>query len=77
MALLPYSCKMSKVSKKFGRRMRELRLDRDLSQLGLGELAGLDVTTINEVENGHREPMLGTIKKIAKALGVNLDKLIV
>ncbi len=56
--------------------MRELRLDKDLSQLALAELAGLDVTTINEIENGHRDPMLGTIKKISKVLRVSIDNLI-
>lgn len=67
---------MSKISKRFGERIKELRLDNGLSQLRLGELARLDVTTINELEKGNREPMLSTIKKIARALGVGSQTLV-
>jgi transcriptional regulator with XRE-family HTH domain len=60
---------MSKEAKKFGKKMRELRLEKGMSQLDLAQETGLDLTTINELENGHREPLLGTIKKIVKVLG--------
>lgn len=49
--------------------MRELRLEKGMSQLELAQEAKLDLTTINELENGHREPMLSTVSKIAKVLG--------
>lgn len=75
MALLPYSCKMSRISKKFGKKVRDLRENGGLSQLELAQDSGLDVTTINELENGHRDPLLATIKKIAKALHVSIDAL--
>lgn len=60
---------MSKESKKFGKKMRELRLNVGITQLQLAQETKLDLTTVNELENGHREPILGTIKKIAKVLG--------
>lgn len=66
---------MSRISKKFGLRIRHLRIDNRLSQLQLAEKAGLDVTTINELEKSHRDPLFATIKKIAKALRVSIDKL--
>lgn len=46
-----------------------------MSQLDLAQKAKLDLTTINEIENGNREPMLKTIWKIANALEINLAKL--
>lgn len=46
-----------------------------MSQLKLSEMSHLDVTTINELENGHRTPLLSTLKKIAKALEVSIDQL--
>lgn len=49
--------------------MRELRQHKHLTQLEIALKTGLDLTTINEIENGHREPMLGTIRKIQKVLG--------
>lgn len=60
---------MSWESKKFGKKMRELRQHKHLTQLEIALKTGLDLTTINEIENGHREPMLGTIRKIQKVLG--------
>ena len=63
---------MSKESRKFGERMRELRLEKGMTQLGLAQEAGLDLTTINELESGNREPMLGTIRKLEKVLGAQL-----
>lgn len=52
--------------------MRALRVEKGMTQLELAQETGLDLTTINELENGKREPMLGTIKKIVKALGSGL-----
>lgn len=46
-----------------------------MSQLELSQKAQLDLTTINEIENGNREPMLRTIWRIANALDVNLSDL--
>lgn len=38
--------------------------------------AGLDVTTINELESGKRQPMLKTTWKIANALKVKTKDLL-
>ena len=46
-----------------------------MSQLQLAQKSQLDLTTINEIENGNREPMLRTIWRIANALGVTLSEL--
>lgn len=46
-----------------------------MSQLQLAQKSQLDLTTINEIENGNREPMLRTIWRIANALDVSLSDL--
>jgi len=55
----------------FGRRLREMRKERTLSQEHLGELAGLDRTYVSQVEAGRRNLTLLSIHKLAKALGVD------
>ena len=60
----------------FGRRLRELRLERGLSQEKLGELAGLDRTYVSSAEAGRRNVSLKTIYKLAEALGVEAAELV-
>ncbi|HEY3317203.1 MAG TPA: helix-turn-helix transcriptional regulator [Coriobacteriia bacterium] len=57
--------------REFGRRVQELRRQRGLSQEKLGELAELDRTFVSSIENGRRNVTLGTIGKLARALGVD------
>ena len=54
----------------FGRRLRRLRRDRDLSQEALGALADLDQNYIGGIERGHRNPSRVNICRLAGALGV-------
>jgi len=46
-----------------------------MSQFALSQKSGLDLTTINEIENGNREPMLKTVWRIANALGVEMSEM--
>ena len=66
---------MASITEKFGSRVRKLRQQKKMSQLELSQKAQLDLTTINEIENGNREPMLRTIWRIANALNVDLREL--
>ena len=66
---------MATINERFGAKVRKLREDRKMSQLGLAQKARLDLTTVNEIENGNRDPMLRTIWKIANALEVKLSYL--
>lgn len=61
---------------RFGRRVRELRQQRGLSQEKLGELAELDRTFVNQVEAGSRNVTLTTIVKLAHALDVDPGDLV-
>lgn len=65
------------ILKRFGRRVRELRIKKGItSQMGLALKAGLDRTYIGGVERGERNVGLKNIEKIAKAIGVNPDELL-
>lgn len=59
----------------FGLRLRELRLQRDLSQQALAQAAGLDRTYISGVERGTRNVSLRNIVKLADVLEVPLTHL--
>jgi transcriptional regulator with XRE-family HTH domain len=54
----------------FGKRVRELRLERKLSQESLAELADLHRNYIGGIERGERNVGLLNVVAIAKALNV-------
>lgn len=60
----------------FGRRLRELRLKRGLSQEELAQHAGLDRTYVSQAEQGRRNATLITLMKIAGALGTTTTDLV-
>ncbi len=47
-----------------------------LTQQELAERADVGLTTLNRIENNHAEPHFRTIRKIAKALGIDARELI-
>src|SRR5512143_605161 len=53
-----------------GRRLRELRNERDLSIRALAERSGLNVNTFSLIENGKTSPSVSTLQQIAAALEV-------
>lgn len=55
-----------------GRRLRQLRDARQLTQGELAELAHLDTSYISQIENGHRDPSLTSLGALADALGMSL-----
>lgn len=59
----------------FGQRVRQLRIEKRLSQEGLALACDLDRTYIGGVERGERNVSLVNIEKIAQALGVPLREL--
>lgn len=58
-------------------RLREWRERRLLTQRELAERIEVTVGTINRIERGVHRPRLGTIRKLAEALGVDPDELVV
>jgi transcriptional regulator with XRE-family HTH domain len=61
--------RMDSVLVRFGRRVRELRKKKGLSQEALALEAGLDRSYIGGVERGERNIALVNIEKLARALG--------
>jgi len=61
---------------KFGKNLREVRLKKNLSQGDIAKILGVHRSYISGLERGRRNPSLLTVQKIAKALGVNVGKLI-
>lgn len=63
------------VLRRFGGRVRHVRLQRNLSQEALAEKADLDRTYIGGIERGERNPSLKNVERIAHALGVTISEL--
>ncbi len=61
---------------KIGTQVKRERERALLTQQELAERAGVGLTTLNRIENDHAEPHFRTIRKIAKALGVDPRNLI-
>lgn len=65
------------IEKAFGQVVRNLRLERNLSQEKLSELSGLDRSYVSEIERGEKTASIRTIVKLAGGLGVLPSNLIV
>ena len=66
---------MSDITKALGRRIRNYRAAKGLSQEKLAELAGCHTTYIGQIERGEKNATIGSIEKISAALNVSLSKL--
>lgn len=60
----------------FGRKIKQIRESKGLSQRELGERLGVTQQTIAQYEKINEPPKAGTIKKIADALEVDTSKLL-
>lgn len=67
---------------RFSERLRELRLERGLTQLQLSALAGITPTTVSRLEIDYRQGTrpgdvsVGTLEKLARALDVPVSVLL-
>ncbi|GGZ51943.1 helix-turn-helix domain-containing protein [Streptomyces rubiginosohelvolus] len=59
-----------------GRRIRALREDRGLTQIQLGERAGMDHKTVHRIEYATSDPSLSMLLRLAAALDVELAELV-
>lgn len=66
---------MKTIEKRFGERVRQLRLTIGLSQEDLAFKAGVHRTYLGSIERGERNPSLKNIAAIANALGVDISDL--
>jgi transcriptional regulator with XRE-family HTH domain len=57
----------------YGKRIKQFRIDRDMTQKELAEKTGLLQSQISMIENGERGLNVKTADKIVSALGVTLN----
>jgi transcriptional regulator with XRE-family HTH domain len=55
----------------FGTRLREARLAAGLSQSELEDISGIPKARLSRYENGHVEPSIQTLNRLARALNVS------
>ncbi len=59
----------------FGRVLRRVRRERDLSQEALAASAGIARNHVSELERARRDPSLTTVDQLADALGMSMADL--
>lgn len=60
----------------FGKKLKEVRLKKELSQGDVARILDVHRSYISGLERGRRNPSLLTVQKIAKALGVSAKDLL-
>ena len=60
---------------KFGKKVKELRMQKNLTQEDFSYLARIDRTYVSSIESGKANISLDAITRIAKALKVSLPEL--
>ena len=68
-------CNMD-VRKQFGKRIKELRQSKELSQEALAHLAELDRTYIPSIEKGERNVSIEVLHKLSIAFGISISELL-
>jgi transcriptional regulator with XRE-family HTH domain len=59
-----------------GDRLRQLRLERALTQMDLSRMTGLSVDAISRLENELRSAQVSTVRRLAEALRVEPRELL-
>lgn len=62
----------NRICKRIGTRIRKARKARNWTFEALAEKSKLHPTYVSSIERGERNPTIGTLEKIARALGVRI-----
>lgn len=62
------------VQKRLGNRVRKIRHERGWTQLYLAGAAGMSKTYICDLENGRKEPCLGSLQILAQTFEMSLGE---
>ncbi len=63
------------MKQQIGKRLRELRQRKGLTQKELAEIAGVDYTYIGKIERGEQFPSLKVLIKFAECFALSIDRL--
>lgn len=63
------------IKRRFGERIKKLRMDRNISQEKFALQINMDRTYYASVENGKRNISIENIEKIANGFGISLEEL--
>lgn len=63
-------------NEQFGENLRRLRDGAGLTQMELSNRSGLDMAEISRLENGHRDPRLSTLVRLADGLELPVNMLL-
>lgn len=61
--------------KQLGENIAKLRTKQKISQVGLSDLCGFEKSNMSRIENGNTSPTIKTLRKIAKALDIEMKDL--
>lgn len=67
---------MQDEARKLGQNLKRIRTKKGISQGDIVKTLGMPKSFVSSIENGKTNPTLATIAKIAKAIGVSVDKLL-
>jgi len=67
---------MENIKVSFGKKVRNLRKSKGLSQEKFANLSNIDRTYIADIENGKRNISITIIKKISDALEISMSELL-
>jgi transcriptional regulator with XRE-family HTH domain len=65
---------MGQLQVQFGRRLRQLRRKKELTQEQLAEFAGISVDMVSNIERGINAPSFQTIERLARVLNVSVQE---
>ena len=63
-------------SAKLGKNLKRIRTAKGISQGEIGRILDVDKGFVSNIENGKTNPTLTTIARLAKAIGVSVEKLL-
>lgn len=66
---------MKEDAKKLGENLKKIRTLKNVSQVEISNILGVDRSFISNIENGKNNPTLSTITNLAKALKVPVGEL--
>ncbi len=66
---------MKEDARKLGQNLKKIRTQKNITQVEIANILGVDRSFVSNIENGKNNPTLSTIANLAKALKVTVDEL--